>query len=274
MAAKGQPPSGKMPARVPRVKTPLSVQIARASWQFAGIAAVVAGITFSIGRRDPTVRTIAEVVVALMIAVSVGFAIAGLVAYGREDDEDSELRGPLLNNSLGGFGAVVLLLAVTIPLALSARNSARVKRDTIAAATQTPVVAETPPATERPATSGVEPAASPTGAAAFAILPVEEGRSFARSYVTLIQRNLFDEAYKYLPAEVRGRVTTKQHQDLWRTADGVDREEIVIADATESAEGRAVDVKVTIPGKADPQVVVVQKSGEKMWATPRQFVAP
>lgn len=279
MAAKGQPPTGsnKLPPSRGREKTPLSVQIARASWQFVGITSVVAGITYSIGKRDPTVRSIAEVVIGLMLAVSVGFGISGLVAYGREDDEDSELRKPLLKNSLAGFGAVAVLLAVAIPLFLGARTDTKNKRLAAAAATPVATVADSTPAlTPRMVTTSgsTAAAATPTASGGPDVIAVEEGRTFARSYVTLIQRSLFDEAYKYLPADVRGRVTTKQHQDLWLTAAGVDREEIVIADATEAESGKAVEVKVQVPGKPAPQVLVVQKAGEKMWATPRQFVSP
>lgn len=276
MAAKGQPPTGssKLPPPRGRVKTPLSVQIARASWQFVGITAVVAGITYSIGKRDPTVRAIAEIVIGLMLAVSVGFGISGLVAYGREDDEDSELRKPLLKNSLAGFGAVAVLLAVAVPLFLGARNEAKNRRLAAAATPAATVADSTPALTPRTVTTSgsTSAAASPTAPGGPDTIAVEEGRTFARSYVTLIQRSLFDEAYKYLPADVRGRVTTKQHQDLWLTAAGVDREEIVIADATEAESGKAVEVKVQVPGKPAPQVLVVQKAGEKMWATPRQFV--
>ena len=279
MAAKSHPPSGssRLPPRGPKPKTPLSLQIARASWQFVGITAVVAGITFTVGQRDPTVRAIAEIIVGGMMAIAIGFGIFGLVAFSREDadDEENELRGPLLKNSLFGFLAVAILLAVAIPVFLNARHHANVRR-IAAAAKPTPTAGDSTPAfTPRTQTSGGQVAATATKAPGGPeLIAVDEGRTFARSYVTLIQRNLFDEAYKYLPADVRGRVTTKQHENLWQTASGVDREEIVIADATEAAAGRAVEVKVQIPGKSDPQVIVVQKSGEKMWATPRQFVSP
>ena len=277
MAARGQPPTGsRLPARAAKAQTPLSLQIARASWQFVGITAVVAGITFSVGRRDPTVLAIAEIIVGAMTAIALCFGIAGLVAFSREDadDEENELRGPLLKNSLGGFAAVAVLLAIAIPLFLGARRDAKAVLAN-AARTPTPATSFTPAFTPRTVTSGGQMAsASPTPAGGPEVIAVDEGRTFARSYVTLIQRSLYDEAYKYLPADVRGRVSAKQHQDLWLTAAGVDREEIVIADATEAAAGRAVDVKVQIPGKTNAQVIVVQKSGEKMWATPKQFVKP
>lgn len=280
MAATTKPPTGssKPTPRGPKPKTPLSVQVARASWQFVGITAVVAVITLTVGKREPSVRAIAEIVIALMAVCSIGFGIFGLVAWRREreNDDESELLKPLLNNSLVGFLAVAILLGATLPLFLNARATEK-ERLAIANATPVPTANVTPEVTPRTVTSSGPASASP-GASPKAggpeVIAVEEGRTFAKSYVTLIQRNLFDEAYKYLPTDVRERVNSKQHQDLWITAAGVDREEIVIADASESAGGKAVEVRVTIPGKADPQVLVVQKSGEKIWATPRQFVKP
>lgn len=245
----------------------MSVQLARASWQLILIALIAVGLL--LGAKALPANLVANAVLGLVMVASVGLSIHALRQM--EDDEDNAPR--LRSNALYGFLAVAVLLGVTIWHNVRVMNARYVAELAARAATPTPstaVVANTP-----------APVASDTarvdGAVAATPVPTpisaEEVRSFARSYVALVKRGLFDEAYRYLPVDVQGRVSPKQHAAHWSAAAPPEKlEEIELAAPAEDelplAAGTSVQFKVQIPDAPAPRVLLVTSSAGKMSAAP------
>lgn len=113
--------------------------------------------------------------------------------------------------------------------------------------------------------------AQKTGVAAPAMEAIEENeaRQYAMSYVALLNRGQLDEAYKYLPPEIRARVSAKDHSAHWQKVGALEK---IAVDEAADVEGGPVGFNVAVPGK-EPEVVVVLKSGGKVYSTPLAFLS-
>lgn len=241
----------------------MSVQLARASWQLILIALITVGVL--LGAKALPANLVANVVLGLVMVASIGLSIHALRQM--EDDEDNAPR--LKSNALYGFLAVAVLLGVTIWHNVSAMNARYAAELAKKFATPTPAATEGTPApiasaSRTESVAAATPVATPISA--------EEVRSFARSYLALVKRGLFDEAYRYLPADLQGRVSAKQHAAHWSAAAPADKlEEIdLVAAAAEEvplAPGKSAEFKVQIPDAA-PRTLLVTSSSGRMSAAP------
>jgi hypothetical protein len=116
------------------------------------------------------------------------------------------------------------------------------------------------------------PGATPApGAPKQETITPEDAKPYAVSYVTLLQRGHFEEAYKYLPPDVSARVPAERHQTHWTNAAGTKLEELRVETQVE-LDGGMIGFRVAIPGK-EPEIVVVMKQSGKFYAMPAVFVS-
>ena len=262
-----RPQRTKLPPRPVRVKTPLSVQIARASWQVILISLVAIGMTLAVKRTELPANLVGNLVIGAVLLCSLVFSVMGLRAAGDDEDNAAQLR----RNSLFGFAGVVVLLGLTVANNLGVF---RQERPVTAAATPTPgpvAGGVSIPAATAKATARASEDAAPKPAP---ITP-DEARTFARSYIALIKRGEFGEAYRYLPADVQTRVSSAAHEAHWVAAAGTVLEDLEVDAAAPTQKDGAgpIEFRVQIPEK-DPQVLLVVGSDGKMSATPMQLAKP
>lgn len=240
----------------------MSVQIARASWQLILIALVA--IALLIGARQFPANLVTNAVLGVVIVASIALSIYALRQI--EDDEDNAPR--LKKNALLGFLAVAVLGGVIVWNNVRAWNAKYAAE--LAAKFATPTKTPTPDATPTALAASTDaPAATPKPTP----ITAEEVRTFARSYVALVKRGEFDEAYRYLPPDLQNRVSQKAHADHWSAAAPKEKlEELELTPA--SAEelplepGKSVEFRVQIPEAGAPRVLLVSNSSGKMAAVP------
>lgn len=242
--------------------------MARASWQVILISLVAIGMTLAVKRTDLPANLVGNLIVGAVLLCSIAFSIVGLRAASDDEDNASRLR----SNSLIGLVGVAVLLSLVI-----ANNLGVFRQETqIAAIPATPVATAAAGAAEVPtAAPKAEVRAESEAAPTPAPITPEEARTIARSYIALVKRGEFDEAYRYLPPDVQRRVTSREHEAHWVAAAGEMREDLEVdpAEATQTAGTSSLKFRVQIPEK-DPQVLLVMGSAGKLSAAPVQLVKP
>ena len=240
----------------------MSVQIARASWQLILIALVA--IALLIGARQFPANLVTNAVLGVVMVASIALSIYALRQI--EDDEDNAPR--LKKNALLGFLAVAVLAGVTIWNNVRAWNEKYAAE--LAAQFATPTKTPKPDATPTAIAATTDaPAATPKPTP----ITAEEVRTFARSYLALVKRGEFDEAYRYLPPALQERVSKKAHADHWSAvvpAEKLEELELTAATAEEVGldPGKSMEFRVQIPEAPAPRVLLVSNSSGKMAAVP------
>lgn len=114
--------------------------------------------------------------------------------------------------------------------------------------------------------------ASPTPSLALPNLqPVEASKAvaYANSYITLIRRGSFDEAYRYMPDSIARNVSPQEHAIFWQRTAGPGRTSLAVGESR--ALGEAIAYAVQIPDRASVSVAIVQIDG-KIYAVPEEFL--
>lgn len=234
--------------------------MARASWQVILISLVAIGMTLAVKRTELPANLVGNLVIGAVLLASVVFSVMGLRAAADDEDNAPSLR----KNALFGFAGVAVLLALTIANNLGVFHQER-------------AVAAIPKASPTPVAGGISvPAATAKSTARAedatpkpAPLTPDEARTFARSYLALIKRSEFGEAYRYLPDDLQKSVSEKEHEAHWIAAAGTVLEDLEIdpAEPTQKDGTGPIEFRVQIPEK-DPEVLLVVGSSGKASAAP------